>query len=442
MSATVHDARGIAGTALQHLKEGDGEVLVSTDTSELTRFAENAIHQNVAETSLQLRARVIADRRVGVASVGGSDPDELARRVMTAAEEARRVSPPTEVSPLPDPDGGSDAPVAFSTATAQATPELRADLVGSITQRAAVRGFKAYGFVSTAVRETAITSTRGIERSARSSQASAVVVVRGEAGSGYASRHAADVASLDLAAMADEAVDTCARNQDAEAIDPGTYEVVLAPYAVTDLLEHMAWVGLSALAVQEHRSFMRVGERLMSESVTVRDDCRDTALFPYPFDYEGVSSQPVDLIRNGVCSAVVYDTPTALRDGVRSTGHSLPQPNTFGPYPSHLMMLPGERTVDELIAGVQRGLYITRFWYVRDVDPLRTIITGMTRDGTFLIEGGRVGRPVKDLRFTQGIVDALSDVRGISVERRLELGEGESGVLSPWVALGHFAFTS
>lgn len=442
MSVTADDAAAVADRALTHVATGDAEALASATDAQLTRFAANVIHQNVAEQSLRLRARVLGAGRMGVAEAAGSDTDELARRVMSAADDARRVSPATDVPRLPDADGGPDAPAAFSDATASATPEMRADMVAAIVAHAAQRGLRAYGFVSTARRETAIASSQGVRRRAVSTQASSVVVMMGDAGSGYASRHSADVGSLDVEAMAAEAADTCVRNQNAEALEPGTYEVVLAPYAVTDMLEHLGWVGFSALAVQEHRSFMRMGERLMSESVTIRDDCRDPELFPYPFDYEGVSTQPVDIIRGGVCNAVLYDTPTAKRDGVRSTGHSLPQPNTFGPYAAHLVMLPGEQTVEELIAPVRRGLYVTRFWYVRDVDPLRTIITGMTREGTFRIEDGELRGPVRDLRFTQSIVEALDDVRGISRERRVELGEAESGVLAPWLRLGAFTFTS
>ena len=442
MTTTAADAAGIAAAALRQVERGDAEALVAARREELTRFAANEIHQNVAEDSLRVRARVIAEQRVGVAEAGGSDPGALTRRVMRDAEAARSVSPATEVTPLPEPDGGPDSPVACGDSTIEATPEQRAELVAVVAERAARHGLRAYGFVSTARRETAIANSRGVHRHAVSTQASSVVVVMGDAGSGYASRHAADLARLDIAAMADEAIDTCRRNQNAEAVDPATYEVVLSPYAVTDLLEHLGWVGFSALAVHEHRSFMRLGERLMSPRVTIRDDSRDAELFPYPFDYEGVSTQPLDLIKDGVCTAVVHDTATAMRDGVRSTGHSLPQPNTFGPQASHLLMAAGDATVDQLVSAVARGLYVTRFWYVRDVDPLHTIITGMTRDGTFLIEKGRIGRPVRDLRFTQGIVDALADVRGISSERRLELGEGESGVLTPWLHLGRFAFTS
>ena len=436
------DVVALSEGALMQARMGDAEAVVTSVTEELTRFAANAIHQNVAERSLRLRARVLADNRVGTAASTGEAGADLAARVMAAAESAREVATQTDVSPIPEPDEGADDPAAYSAATAAATPELRADHVAAIARRAGGRGLVAYGYLSTAQRQTAVANTKGVRRSATSTQAGAVVVVRGDAGSGYASRHDADIDRIDIEEMADEAVDTCLRNQGAGAIEPGTYEVVLAPYAVTDLLEHLGWVGFSALAVQEHRSFMRIGEKAMSESVTIRDDCRDPDLFPYPFDAEGVSTQPLDLIARGVCHAVVYDTPTALKDGVRSTGHSLPQPNTWGPYASHLAMLPGESSVPELIAGITRGLYITRFWYVRDVHPLHAIITGMTRDGTFLIENGRLSRPVRDLRFTQSIVDALGDVRGISRERRLELGESETGVLSPWLHLGHFAFSS
>ena len=430
-----------ADAVLTH-STGDGaEAIVVASELELTRYAASIIHQNVAETGLRLRARVMADNRVGVAEVRGETSGSAAR-VAGAAEDARRLSALEDVAPLPTPDGGDDAPVAFSEATAAASPEARADMVGTVTRLAAAQGLRAYGFVSTQATGTALVNTRGLRRAATSTQASMIALVRGENGSGYAARHSPDVESIDVDGLATEAVDTCMRNQNAHSVEPGTYEVVLSPYAVADLLGHLSWVGFSALAKQEHRSFMRLGEKLMSDSVTIGDDCRDPQLFPYPFDDEGVSTRVVNLIDRGVCSSFVYDTPTALRDGVQSTGHSLPQPNTWGPFPRHMHMAAGDRTVDELVGAVRRGLYVTRFWYVRDVHPLRTIITGMTRDGTFLIEGGKLGAPVNDLRFTQSIVDALADVRGVSRNRLLELEEGESGVLSPWLHLGHFAFTS
>jgi predicted Zn-dependent protease len=366
---------------------------------------------------------------------------DAVKRAMTAAEESRRVTTTPDASPLPAPDGAG-GPVAFAATTAAATPEDRAGLVAIVTGAAQAQRLNAYGALSTTTTSTAIVSSTGLRRAATSTQASLVTVVRGDDGGGYASRHSADFGALEVEGLADEVVDTCMRNQHATPIDPGDYEVVLSPYAVTDMLEHLAWVGFSALAKQEHRSFVRIGERLMSDSVSIRDDASAPEVFPFPFDNEGVSTVPVKLIDSGVCAGVVYDTPTALRDGVVSTGHSLPQPNTWGPLARHMVMEAGSTPWEDMVESVSRGLYVTRFWYVRDVHPLRTLITGMTREGTFLIENGRITRPVKDLRFTQSIVDALADVVQISRERRLELGEGASGVLSPWLQIGRFTFTS
>jgi predicted Zn-dependent protease len=431
----------VAAAALDHVGAADAEIVAVETDSQLTRFANNTIHQNVGESSLQLRARVIKDGRVGVAQVRG-ETEDAGERVAAAAEQTRVLAGTSDPPPLPRPDGTADTPVAFSPATKNATPEQRAEMAAVVVEAAERASLLAYGSVKTTTTRTAVVNSAGVRRFAESSESDLVTVMRGEDGGGYAARHAVGVDDVDPAAAAAEAVDTCVRNQSAGVLEPGAYEVVLAPYAVIDILDHLGWVGFNALAKLEHRSFMRPGERLMSELVTIRDDPRDPALFPYPFDDEGVSSRPVTLIDRGVCAGFVYDTPTAARDGVVSTGHSLPQPNTWGPYARHVVMDAGDQSVDELIGAVRRGLYVTRLWYVRDVHPLRTIITGMTREGTFLIEEGRVARPVRDLRFTQSIVDALADVRGVSADRHLALGEDASGVLAPWVHLGRVTFTS
>jgi PmbA protein len=431
----------IGDRALARLERGEAEVVIVDESSELTRFAGNEIHQSVAERSRYVRVRLIDEGRIGVGEVRGH-LDDAVERALASAEQSRRVTTTSDVSPLPKPDAAEEGPAAYAEATARATPEERAGLVAVVTDAAAAQGINSYGALSTTTSTTAIVTSAGIRRAATTTQASLVAVARGDNGGGYASRHSADLDALGVEELATEVVDTCMRNQNATAIDPGEYEVVLSPYAVTDLLEHLSWTSFSALATQEHRSFMRMGEQLMSKEVTIRDDATTPEMFPFPFDYEGVSTRPVTLIDRGVCSAVVYDTPTALRDGVASTGHSLPQPNTWGPLARHMIMDGGDTPWEEMVGSVSRGLYITRFWYVRDVHPLRTVITGMTREGTFLIENGRITRPVKDLRFTQSIVGALANVLRVSRERRLELGESESGVLSPWLQIGRFTFTS
>lgn len=423
----------------------DAEVVIEETDSALTRYALNAIHQNVAETGLRLRLRLIRDGRVGVADLRGESADG-ADRLARAAEEARRLSPPQpDLAPLPTPDAaraGNDGRSAWSDATAAATPEQRADAVAVVAGTAAAKGMQAFGACETTARQLAVVNTRGVRRCAHTTVARLTAVVRGDAGAGYADRCAADVAVLDPAAVGDEAVDTAARNQEATPVDPGDYEVILAPYAVAEMLDYLAYMSFGALAKQEQRTFMRPGEQLISESVTLRDDAADPLGMPFPFDWEGVSTETVTFVQNGVCRDYMYDTPTAIVDGVASTGHALPLPNTVGPQATHIVMEGGNGSAEELIGNVRRGLYVTRFWYVREVHPLRTIITGMTREGTFRIEDGRVAAPVRDLRFTQGIVAALSDVRGISRERRLEIPDEGSATLAPWLHLGRFHFSS
>jgi PmbA protein len=440
-AASPDELLALADSILERVGRDGAEVAVVEQEEALTRFARNQIHQNVAARSRRVRLRLMGEDQVGVAEIRG-EVDDLQGRLLAAAEAARELVPPGDVTPLPRPDAGSDGPVAHSAATADCTPEWRAGQVATVATVSAVAGFEAFGALQTSLTHTAIVSSQGVRRHAESTASSLICVTRGESGWGYADRHHHDVRRLDAEAVAQEAVETCGRNQGAIALEPGVYPVVLSPYAVADLVGHLADLGFSALAHQEHRSFMRPGERLMSALVSIADDASHPDSMPFPFDDEGLSTRGVSCVEEGVCRSFLHDSATALREDVPSTGHALPMPNTLGPWARHLVVAAGESSLDDLIAACDTGLYITRLWYVRDVHPLRTVITGMTRDGTFLIEKGRLGRPVRDLRFTQSIVDALADVRGAGRERSIQLDESERALLVPTLGLGRFTFTS
>ena len=180
--------------------------------------------------------------------------------------------------------------------------------------------------------------------------------------------------------------------------------------------------------------------RLGADSVTIRDDATDPAGTPASFDYEGVGKQPVTLIERGVCRGLVYDAQTAGRDGRASTGHGLPAPNPYGPFPLHQFMDAGDASRDELIGGLERGLLVTRFHYTNPVHPKLAMVTGMTRDGLFLVEGGEVRGPVRNLRFTQSYLAALAGVEAIGRERKLLRGFLGS-VVVPAVRISAFTFT-
>jgi predicted Zn-dependent protease len=261
------------------------------------------------------------------------------------------------------------------------------------------------------------------------------------AASGYAHAGSPDVGDIDAEGLGIEAATKGDMMRGAEAIDPGEYEVILEEYAVAGLLEYLSYIGFGGLAHEEGRSFMDLGKQLMADSVSIWDDGADPDGMPSPIDFEGVIRKRVDLIGDGVARAVVHDAATGSRAGTGSTGHALPAPNLLGPIALNLFMAPGSVPRDELIGGVKRGVWVTRFHYINPVHPKKAILTGMTKDGTFLIEDGRLSRPLLNFRFTQSIPEAFSDVRGASRETKLLPGEFFGASRAPALHLGSFNFT-
>ena len=416
------------------------EVMVTEWDSALTRFANNGIHQNVAERDVSVRVRVVKDGKTGVASINQLS-ETAAGDVLKRAVAIADLQPKGELVPMPGP--AKSRPVeAWSDATAAATPEERADFVEAICAKARGAGFKAFGAFSTGAEQLAIANSLGVFHHHRSTEATVNTVVMGEAGSGYADRGAIDVRELDKDDLASEVIDKAQRNQNAQPVEPGVYEVVLEEYAVAEMLEFLSFVGFGALAAQEERSFMRLGEKITGEKIDIWDDGLDPSGAPMSFDLEGVPKQKVQLINHGVATGLVYDMQTAQRAGRQSTGHGLPAPNTEGPFAVNLFMAPGNTQKAELVSDIKRGIWVTRFWYVRVVQPKASIITGMTREGTFLIENGRITRPVKDLRFTQSILEALNSTLAISRSTKLQISEYLGASRVPAVRLKAFTFTS
>ena len=435
--------REITAKVLSLSQADQTEVLVFSDDSQLTRFANSYIHQNVAERDVQVRVRAVLDKRIGVASTNDLSGESLEKVVETALEVARLQPENPDFISLPEP-----APIpevkAFSEATAGFTPEARARAVGGICRRAVEDDLIASGAFSTSVQEIAVANSLGVFAYFPTTLADLKTVIMGDDSSGYGASIAWDVEQMDAEAVGAEAVDKALRGRNPCDIDPGRYTVILEEYATEDIVEMLSYVGLGALAVQEGRSFMcdRFGEQIVGSTISLWDDGLDSRGLPLPFDFEGVPKRRVPLIENGIAMNVVYDSYTAGKEGKASTGHGLPAPNTFGPIPFNMFMAPGQATLEEMIASTERGILVTRFWYTRPVHPKLAIITGMTRDGTFLIEKGEVAYPVKNLRFTQSYLDALSSVEMVGRTTKLVRSDFElNGNHVPALKLGEFEFT-
>ena len=440
----AHDALALAETAVAaalHDDVTEVEALVMADHSALTRFANSEIHQNVAETSLILNLRVVIGKRVGVASSGRTDAEGVRRLAEQATAIARVVEELDDWGGLPGPTAIDDLPAAYSRATADASPELRAAAARAVIGAADDAGVVAYGSFATATESMAVANSLGVRAAGSRTTSQLITVSMGpDGGTGYAEAAAVDATTIDAAAIGRESASKARATANAVAIEPGEYSVVLEEHAVLDLLETLGYLGFSALAVQEDRSFFEAGKRIGSDLVTVFDDGRDPAGLPFCFDFEGVAKRRVDLIDHGVCREVVYDAQTAARDGVASTGHGFPAPNPWGPIPYNMVMEPGATPRAELIKGLDRGLLVTRFHYTNPVHPKLAIVTGMTRDGTFLVEDGAIVGPVRNLRFTQSYLDALAGTVAVARERKTLKGFMGSMVV-PAVRIDGWTFT-
>lgn len=447
LRAGLHGARVLRAAAERALGAGRGdeaEALILARTTALSRFANSAIHQNLVVADAALRVRVAVGRRVASVWTNRLDDDGPARAAEEASALARILpeNPTWSGFPVGGPCPAADG---FVEATASASPETRARAVGLICGPAHAAGLRAAGFVATTVNEVAVLNSHGSWAYHAGTVAEVQAVAQGAEGSGYANRVHADAAALDVEGVAREAIRTAMAGEAPHDAPPGTYEVVLAPYAVADIVEFLG-SQLTGLAVEEGRSFVggRLGECVTGPPITLVEDPRDPAGLPRPFDFEGVPSETLRLIEDGLARGVVYDSQTAARQGARNTGHALPTA-TATPLPMHLRLEPGARTLEEMIAGVTRGLLVTRFWYTRWVHPLRTIVTGLTRDGTFWIERGEVAYPVTNLRFTQSYHEALAGVVALGrdlVLQRLDFWDFDAGSIRvPALHLAAFTFT-
>ncbi|MES2210188.1 MAG: TldD/PmbA family protein [Chloroflexota bacterium] len=422
----------------------EAEVLVTTEDAQLTRFANSEIHQNVAETNVSVNLRFVAGRRIAVAASGRTDEDGLRALVNRAAAIARTCDELEDWGGLPGPDpSGAEvqAPPAPVGHAADATPEFRAEAARAVIGAADDQGVLAYGSFATSRDQMAVANSAGIRsEEARTSSQLLTVSMSPDGGSGYAEAAATDPTTIDAGAIGREAAHKARATERAISLPAGDYPVVLEEYAVVDITDMLGYLGFSALAVQEERSFAEPGRRIGSDLITIVDDGADPLGLPMTFDYEGVRKQRVVLVEKGVCRDVVYDAQTAARSGTRSTGHGLPAPNPYGPFPLNMVMSPGTTPREELIAGLDRGLLVTRFHYTNPVHPKLAIVTGMTRDGTFLVEGGKVVGPVRNLRYTQSYLDALAGVTAVGRERKTLKGFLGSAVV-PALRIEAWTFT-
>jgi PmbA protein len=440
------EAKEICDQILHRCGSDSAEIYLSAQDSALTRFANNLIHQNVAESNLNLHLQIFLGTRRGMASTNRSEEAALDEMVRRARANAQASPEDPDFPGLAEPTSYPQVD-SFDQDTAETSPEQRAQQVGMVCRIANEKGLNASGAFSTGAKALAVANSQGVSAYHLSSEADFQAVVMDTEASGHAHSSGWKVTDIPVEELGREAIGKATRGRDPRKIEPGEYAVVLDPYVTQDLISMLNFQGMSARDVQDGRSWMndRIGDQAMDPSVSIWDDGSDPRGLPSPFDVEGVPKKRTDIVSEGTVKGPVYDRYTANQDGVTSSGHAIPRGLILGgskPLALNLFMAPGPASLEEMIRSTEQGLYITRFWYTRLVHPRDCIVTGMTRDGVFLIEDGELAYPVKNLRFTQSYVHALQDVEMIGRETRLLIGAyGGTALRVPALKISRFNFT-
>ncbi|MGI6643977.1 MAG: TldD/PmbA family protein [Bacillota bacterium] len=399
----------------------DLEANLSVEDFSLTRFSQNYIHQNLKRQNHVLTVRVAKGKKIGTASVNLLDDGSLRWVVQSAIENMQMAGEDPKFPGFPKPEPYQDI-VTYVPATANAKPKDRAEACGAVIERAKAKGLQASGTFHTATREFAVANTAGVRAHNLSTDAFFRTIIESGDNTGYADRLTRDVREIDPGSVAEEAIEKATLYPEAITLEPGRYDTIFEEYALADLIRFLGYIAFGAEAKQQGRSFMAysMGKKVMSDNVTIWDDGNDVRGLAQPFDSEGVPKKKVVIIDKGVATGVVYDSRAAAAEGLKSTGHAGGSRGwRMGPTPANMFMAHGDSTRDEMIKSMKRGLLVTRFHYTHCPEPSRVVATGTTRDGTFLIEDGEIAARVKNLRFTESMIDAFARVEAISKTQRL-----------------------
>ena len=426
--------------ALAYSKAQETDIYLSAQDLGLSRFAGGAIHQNVAHSDITLNIRSVAGKRLGRATTNDLSDSGVQKAVESAHQTALLMPEDPALTGLPEPSSAVNV-ASWDEATALCRPETRASIVQGICLQGKEHALNVSGACRTGVHEIAVVSSRGARAYHAGTFAGLIINTMSGTSAGWAKGGGWRLSDMDTEALGREAVSKAVDGRDPVAVEAGHYPVVLETYAVDDILEALSLYGMGAQAVQEGRSWMNdlIGTQAMSPNVTVWDEGSSPLGWPVPFDAEGMPRRRVDIITRGVVNTPVHNSYTAGKDGAVSTGHQAYF--SGGPIASNLFMREGDSSLQELIGSTERGLYITRFFYTRLAHSKGCVMTGMTRDGTFMIENGQITHPVKDLRFTQSYVEALGGVELVGSESKLVLNEVGFATRVPALKLSSFNFT-
>ena len=439
----INSGKKLVNKVKNILKNYDFEVIASEGRSELTRFAESYIHQNVAETDLNLTVKIINEDRIGAVQMNSIDELTISKNIEKAIE-VTKITPKLDYHYRLVTPQSYKIKSKYSKDTANFTPLNRAQLVKQLIEDVNKRGYEAAGAFKTEESTLMVANSEGVFAFDRGTKVDFNCVITRDNSTAHASFIDSDINNFSINKITDELLETALKNVEQIEIDPGVYTVILSPEAVAEILNYAGYTAFNGKMIMEGKSFVcnNQGKKIFPETITVSDDPFDELNMPLPFDLGGYPRERIDLIKDGVIKDGVYDHLTALKYNRECTGNTLsPEYASFGALPFNLVMKKGSNSVEEMISHTKKGIYVSRLHYVNILNPMSVQLTGMTRDGTFLIEDGKLGRAVKNMRFNTSVVDMLKAVDMISKERQTKAGF-IGPTVAPYLRTNNFTFSS
>jgi PmbA protein len=438
-----HELKRIIDTVLRLAKSigaDETEVHVDETADSLTRFANNAIHQNVAERGLNVSIRTVVDHRTARATTNRIDEDSLRAAIEASLSLAHSQPKDQQLLPLPAKQRYRKVN-RFLKDTAALTPEDRARAVRRACDLAIQNGQVAAGIFASGLQQSALGNSRGLFASYRETHAEFSITMQENPAASWAKANAASVRTFDPQKLSQRASEKAHLAVDARELPPGRYTVILEPAAVLDLVGFLFY-DFAATALQDKRSCLndRVGKPLFGKNISITDDAYHPLQLGAPFDGEGIPRQQVQLVDRGVPKNLVYSRSSAKSAHKTPTGHGFALPNEYGEAPMNLVFSGGDSSLEKMIASTNRGLLVTRLWYIREVDPYEKVMTGMTRDGLFLVENGKVTSAVRNFRFNQSILEMLRNVEQLGPAVRAT-GEEAFEMVVPAMKVRDFHFS-
>jgi len=439
----INSGKELVNKLKSFIKNYDFEIIVSEGKSELTRFAESYIHQNVAETNLNLIIKVINEDRISTVEMNSIDDHTISKNIEKAIE-VNKIAPKLDYHYQLLKTQSYKIKSKYSKDTADFNPLSRAQLVSQLIKEVNKRGYEAAGAFETEETTLLVANSEGVFAFDRGTKVDFNCVITRDNSTAHISFIDSDINHFNINKITDELLGTALKNVEQIEIDPGIYTVILSPEAVSEILNYTGYTAFNGKMIMEGKSFVchNQGKKIFPETITVSDDPFDKLTMPIPFDLVGYPREKIDLIKSGVVKDGVYDHLTALKYNRKCTGNTLPPGQaSFGALPFNLVMKEGSNSVEEMISSTKKGIYISRFHYVNILNPMSVQLTGMTRDGTFLIEDGKIVRAIKNMRFNTGVIDLLKAVDMISKERQTKPGF-IGPVVAPYLRTNNFTFSS